>query len=233
MTPLKVAIVTAAGRGMGAAIARELASTGYRLALMSPSGAAAELAQELGGVGLAGSVTEPTDLQRLVDLAMEQYGQIDAVVNHTGHPPKGPLLEISDADWHKGLDMLMLNVVRMARLVTPIMLARGGAIVNISTYAVFEPEATFPVSGALRAALASFTKIYADQYAAQGIRMNNLLPGFIDSLPATEERRQRIPAGRYGTVDEIAKAARFLLSDDASYITGQNLRVDGGITRSV
>lgn len=233
MTPLKVAIVTAAGRGMGAAIARELASTGYRLALMSPSGAAAELAQELGGVGLAGSVTEPTDLQRLVDLAMEQYGQIDAVVNHTGHPPKGPLLEISDADWHKGLDMLMLNVVRMARLVTPIMLARGGAIVNISTYAVFEPEATFPVSGALRAALASFTKIYADQYAAQGIRMNNLLPGFIDSLPATEERRQRIPAGRYGTVDEIAKVARFLLSDDASYITGQNLRVDGGITRSV
>jgi NAD(P)-dependent dehydrogenase (short-subunit alcohol dehydrogenase family) len=156
------------------------------------------------------------------------------VVNHTGHPPKGPILDISDADWHKGLDMLLLNVIRMAKLVTPIMVKQGaGAMVNISTYAVFEPESTFPVSGTLRAALASFTKIYSDQYASQGIRMNNLLPGFIDSLPETEERKKRIPMGRYGTVDEIAKTTRFLLSADASYITGQNIRVDGGITRSV
>ena len=101
------------------------------------------------------------------------------------------------------------------------------------TYAVFEPEPTFPVSGTLRAALAAFTKLYADQYAAKGIRMNNVLPGFIDSLGETPERRQRIPMGRYGTVAEIAKTVRFLLSSDAGYITGQNLRVDGGITRSV
>jgi NAD(P)-dependent dehydrogenase (short-subunit alcohol dehydrogenase family) len=234
MTAKKVAIVTAAGRGMGAAIAKELAAAGYSLALMSPSGTASELAQSLGGVGLTGSVTEPDDLQKLVELAMDRYGQIDGVVNHTGHPPKGALLEIPDGDWHTGLDLVMLNVVRMARLVTPIMVAQGGgAIVNISTYAVFEPEATFPVSGAMRAALASFTKIYADQYAEKGIRMNNVLPGFIDSLPETEERRQRIPMRRYGTTAEIAKTVRFLLSDDAGYITGQNIRVDGGITRSV
>jgi NAD(P)-dependent dehydrogenase (short-subunit alcohol dehydrogenase family) len=122
----------------------------------------------------------------------------------------------------------------MARLITPIMQTQGGgAIVNISTFAVFEPEATFPVSAAMRAALAGFTKLYADQYAPDGIRMNNVLPGFIDSLPAAEERRRRIPMGRYGTVTEIAQTVRFLLSAEAGYITGQNIRVDGGLTRSV
>ena len=234
MTQQKTAIVTAAGKGMGAAIARELAAAGYNLALLSPSGAAEALAQELGSIGLTGSVTSTADLQKLVETTMEAHGRIDAVVNHTGHPPKGQILEIPDEDWHKGLDLVMLNVVRMARLVTPIMQTQGsGAIVNISTYAVFEPEATFPVSAALRAALAGYTKLYADEYAASGIRMNNVLPGFIDSLPETEARRQRIPMGRYGTVAEIAKTVRFLLSDDAGYITGQNIRVDGGITRSV
>jgi NAD(P)-dependent dehydrogenase (short-subunit alcohol dehydrogenase family) len=234
MTTHSVALITAAGRGIGAAVAKMLASSGYRVVLMSPSGAAETLATELGGIGVTGSITEPADLQKLVDAAMTRYGRIDAVVNHSGHPPKGPLLDISDSDWHLGMDMVMLNVVRMAKLVTPIMLAQGGgAIVNISTSFVFEPEATFPISGPLRAALASFTKIYADQYAAKGIRMNNVLPGFTDSLPETEARRSRIPMGRYGSVNEIASAVRFLLSSDAGYITGQNLRVDGGVTRSV
>jgi NAD(P)-dependent dehydrogenase (short-subunit alcohol dehydrogenase family) len=234
MSTTKVAIVTAAGRGMGAAIAKELAAHNYGVALMSPSGAAEKLAQSLNGVGLAGSVTDPADLQQLVERTMARFGRIDGVVNHTGHPAKGPLLEIPDEDWHAGLDLVMLNVIRMARLITPIMQQQGGgAIVNISTYGVFEPEPAFPVSGAMRAALAGFTKLYADQYAADGIRMNNVLPGFIDSLPESEERRARIPMGRYGSVDEIAKTVRFLLSADAGYITGQNIRVDGGITRSV
>jgi NAD(P)-dependent dehydrogenase (short-subunit alcohol dehydrogenase family) len=234
MSDKKVAIVTAAGRGMGAAIAKELAAHNYHLSLMSPSGAAETLARGLNGLGLTGSVTSPTDLQQLVELTLERYGQIDAVVNNTGHPPKGPLLEISDEEWHSGLDLLMLNVVRMTRLVTPVMQQQGGgSIVNVSTYAVFEPESTFPVSAAMRAGLAGFTKLYADRYAPDGIRMNNVLPGFIDSLPGTEERLDRIPMGRYGTVDEIAKSVRFLLSTDAGYITGQNIRVDGGITRSV
>ncbi len=234
MSETKTAIVTAAGKGMGAAIARELAADGYKLSLMSPSGSAEALAKELGGVGIAGSVTEPADLETLVNLTLTRFGRIDAVVNHTGHPPKGPLLEIPDSDWHKGLDMLLLNVVRMARLVTPVMVKQGGgAIVNISTYPVFEPEAIFPVSGVIRAGLANFTKMYSDQYAAQGIRMNNVLPGFINSLAETEERKRRIPMGRYGTVEEIAHTVRFLLSVEAGYITGQNIRVDGGITRSV
>ena len=234
MADQRVAIVTAAGRGLGAACARELAGRGYSVVLMSRSDAAAQLAQELGGIGLSGSVTEPSDLQKLVDAALDAFGRVDAVVNNTGHPAKGPLLEISDDDWHAGLDLLLLNVVRMARLVTPIMKeGGGGAIVNISTFAAEEPTLTYPVSSAIRAALSAFTKLYGDQHAADGIRMNNILPGFIDSYPIEDDTRDAIPMRRGGTVEEIAKTAAFLLSAEAGYITGQNLRVDGGLGRSL
>lgn len=234
MSNNKVAIVTAAGRGMGAAIAHELAGAGYQLALLSNSGGAEAVAKELGGISQTGSVTEVKDLELLVEKTLGKYGRIDAVVNNTGHPPKGPLLDITDADWHLGLDIALLNVVRMARLVTPIMLEQGGgAFVNISTFAAFEPSLAFPVSSSLRAALGSFAKLYADQYAPQDIRMNNVLPGYIDSYPESETNLSQIPMGRYGKVGEIASAVRFLLSDEASYITGQNIRVDGGITHAV
>jgi NAD(P)-dependent dehydrogenase (short-subunit alcohol dehydrogenase family) len=127
-----------------------------------------------------------------------------------------------------------LNVVRIARLVAPVMQSqKSGSIVNISTYATFEPEAAFPTSGVFRAGLAAFTKLFADQYAADNIRMNNVLPGFIDSLPEKEERRDRIPMGRYGKAEEVSELIAFLASDRSSYITGQNIRIDGGITRSV
>lgn len=230
----QVAIVTAAGRGLGAAVAGELAACGYRLALMSNGGGAVALADQLGGIGMTGSVTEPADLERLVERTITEHGRIDAVVNNTGHPPKGPLLEISDDEWHAGLDMVVLNVIRMARLVTPIMVEQGsGSIVNVSTFAAFEPSPAFPVSASLRAALAGFTKLYADRYAAAGIRMNNVLPGFMDSYPESDDVLARIPQGRYAAVAEVARTVRFMLSDDASYLTGQNLRVDGGLSRSV
>jgi len=230
----KVAIVTASGKGMGAACAKELAAREYKVVLMSPSGAAKDLAATLGGVGLNGSVTEPQDIETLVSLAMDTYGRIDAVVNNTGHPKKGPLLELSDEDWRHGVELILMSVIRMARLVTPIMQREGGgALVNISTFAAFEPAERFPISATARAALGSFTKLYADAHAKDHIRMNSVLPGFINSFPEDAEIAGAIPMGRYGTVEEIAKSVAFLLSPDAGYITGQNIRVDGGITRSV
>ncbi len=234
MSVEKVALVTAAGKGMGAAIARELAATGYRVALMSPSGSAVELAAELGGFGFKGSVTNDADIERFVQETMAKYGRIDAVVNNTGHPPKGDLLSLDDASWHTGLDMIVLNVARVMRRVTPIMQAQGGgAIVNISSFAADAPEQAMPVSSALRAALSAWTRLYAERYASDKIRMNAVLPGFIDSWPETPEIVARIPAARFGKTQEIAKTVAFLLSDGAGYITGQNIRVDGAIVRAL
>jgi NAD(P)-dependent dehydrogenase (short-subunit alcohol dehydrogenase family) len=234
MSTSRVALVTAGGSGLGAAAARRLAAEGYRVAILSSSGKGETLADELGGFGVTGSNRSAQDLQRLVEEALARWGRIDAVVNSAGHAPKGPLLEIADDDWHLAMDMYLLNVVRIARLVTPAMQRqRAGAIVNISTYATFEPEAAFPTSGVFRAGLAAFTKLYADRYAGDNIRMNNVLPGFIDSLPESEARRERIPMRRYGRMEEVAELIAFLAGERSSYVTGQNIRIDGGITRSV
>lgn len=230
----KVALITAGGSGMGAAAARRLAADGYRVAILSSSGKGEALASELGGLGVTGSNQSNDDLKRLVDVAMERWGRIDALVNSAGHGPRAAILDITDEDWHKGLDVYLMNVIRSVRLVAPIMQAqKSGAIVNISTAWAFEPAAMFPTSAVFRAGLASYTKIFADTYAADNIRMNNVLPGWIDSLPGTEERRASVPMQRYGSSDEIAATVAFLVSEGAGYITGQNIRVDGGLTRSV
>ena len=230
----KVALLTAAGSGMGAACARRLAADGYRVAILSSSGKGEQLAQELGGWGVTGSNQSPDDLARLVDGALARFGRIDVLVNSAGHGPKGPLLDISDADWQRGMDTYLLNVIRPTRLVAPAMQRQGsGAIVNISSAWAQEPSELFPISAVFRAGLAAYSKLFADRYAAEGIRMNNVLPGWIDSLPAQEARRQSVPMQRYGTADEIAATVAFLASDGAAYITGQNIRVDGGLMRSI
>lgn len=230
----KVAIVTAGGSGMGAAVARRLAADGFKVAILSSSGKGEALANELGGLGVTGSNQSSGDLQRLVDRALQRWGRIDVLVNSAGHGPKGPLLEITDAQWHQGLDVYFLNVVRPTRLVTPHMVRQGGgAIVNISTAWAFEPSAMFPTSAVARTGLAAFTKLFADEYAARKVRMNNVLPGWIDSLPQTDARRDSVPMQRYGTAEEIAATVAFLVSEGAGYITGQNIRVDGGLMRSV
>ncbi len=230
----KVAVITAGGSGMGAAAARRLAADGYGVAILSSSGKGEALARELGGVGITGSNQSTDDVQRLIDATMARWGRIDALVNSAGHGPRAPIAEITDEVWHQGFDIYFLSAVRPIRLVTPIMAAQGaGAIVNITTFATFEPDPAFPTSAVARAGLAAFTKLYADAHAAKGIRINNVLPGFIDSLSEKEEFRARIPMGRYGKAQEIAATVSFLCSEGAGYITGQNLRVDGGITRSV
>ena len=230
----KVAIVTAGGSGMGAAAARKLADDGFRVAILSSSGKGEALAAELGGIGVTGSNQSNDDLQRLVDKVAGEWGRVDVLVNSAGHGPRAPILDLTDEDWHRGMDVYLLSAVRPARLVAPLMVKQGGGtIINISTFAAFEPDPVFPTSGVFRAGLAAFTKLFADKYAADNVRMNNVLPGFIDSLPEKPEFRSRIPMGRYGKSSEIAAVIGFLASEGAGYITGQNLRVDGGITRSV
>jgi NAD(P)-dependent dehydrogenase (short-subunit alcohol dehydrogenase family) len=229
-----VAIVTAGGSGMGAAAARRLAKDGFKVAILSSSGKGEALAKELGGIGITGSNQSTDDLKRLVDAAMKAWGRVDALVNSAGHGPRAPILEITDEQWHTGLDVYLMNVIRPTRLVAPIMVQqKAGAIVNISTAWAFEPSAMFPTSAVARAGLAAYTKIFADTYAADNVRMNNVLPGWIDSLPETEQRRESVPMGRYGTSEEIAATVAFLVSEGGGYITGQNIRVDGGLTRSV
>ena len=230
----KVAIITAGGSGMGAAAARRLAADGYRVAILSSSGKGEALAKELGGIGVTGSNQSPDDIKRLFDAVMTKWNRVDVLVNSAGHGPRAPILDITDEDWHKGMEVYFLNAVRPIRLVTPVMqIQKSGVIITISTAWAFEPSAMFPTSAVFRAGLASFTKIFADTYAADNIRINNILPGWIDSLPATDQRRQDVPMKRYGTSEEIAGTISFLASAAAGYITGQNIRVDGGITRSV
>ncbi|MBY5702891.1 SDR family oxidoreductase [Rhizobium leguminosarum] len=234
MTVEKVAIITAGGSGMGAEAAKRLAADGFKIAVLSSSGKGEALATELGGIGITGSNQSNDDLKRLVDATMEKWGRVDVLVNSAGHGPRAPITEITDEQWHAGMDIYFMNVVRPVRLVTPIMQAqKSGAIVNISTAWVSEPSAMFPTSAVFRAGLAAYTKIYADTYAGDGIRINNVLPGWIDSLPATEERRDSVPMKRYGTSAEVAATISFLVSEGAGYITGQSLRIDGGLTRSV
>lgn len=234
MSGEKVAVITAGGSGMGAAAAKRLAADGFKVAILSSSGKGEELAKVLGGVGVTGSNQSNDDLRKLVDLAISTWGRIDVLVNSAGHGPRAPILDISDEDWHRGMEVYLLNVIRPTRLVTPHMQKqKAGAIINISTAWAFEPSPMFPTSAVFRAGLASFTKIFADTYAADNIRMNNVLPGWIDSLPATEERRDSVPMKRYGTSEEIAATVAFLASTGAAYMTGQSIRVDGGLTRSV
>ncbi|MCF1467770.1 SDR family oxidoreductase [Agrobacterium vitis] len=234
MSAEKVAVVTAGGSGMGAECARRLAADGYKVAILSSSGKGEALAGELGGIGVTGSNQSNDDLVRLIDTTMDTWGRIDVLVNSAGHGPRAQIIEITDEQWHMGMDVYLMNVVRPVRLVTSIMQTqKSGAIINISTAWAFEPSSMFPTSAVFRAGLAAYTKIFADTYAADNIRMNNVLPGWIDSLPATEERQDAVPMKRYGTSAEIAATVAFLASEGAGYITGQNLKVDGGLTRSV
>ncbi|WJS05771.1 SDR family oxidoreductase [Roseibium aggregatum] len=234
MTIEKVALITAGGSGMGADAARRLADDGFKVGILSSSGKGEALGVELGGFGVTGSNLDDKALNALVSGAKDRWGRVDVLVNSAGHGPKGPVLEISDEDWHQGMEVYLLNVIRPTRLVAPLMQNQSsGTIINISTFAAFEPDPLFPTSGVFRAGLAAFTKLFSDKYAANNIRMNNVLPGFIDSLPETEDRKARIPLGRYGYASEVSSLISWLASENGAYMTGQNLRIDGGLTRAV
>ena len=228
----KTCLVIGGGRGMGAATAREMHKRGYRLSLMSPSESCEQLDKDLKAVALRGKAENKENLKSIVSFTMEKYGRIDSVLVHVGGPPKGDLLDIDDGDWDKANQMIIKPVISIAKLVTPIMLEQGGgSIVNITTFSAFEPSLTFPTSSVYRAGVSSFTKLFSERYGAENIRMNCLLPGFTDSLNLPDEFAQLSSLKRLARAEEQAKVAAFLLSDDSSYITGQSIRSDGGVTR--
>ena len=226
----KVAIVTADSKGIGLACVETLARENHQLAILSRCSEIHDLADRLGGIAVQGSTNNVEDLIRLVDATLETYGQIDVVVNNTGHPPKGDLLELTDDQWREGLDLALMNVVRMSRLVTP-HISGGGSFINISTFGAKQPSLNFPISSVARTALSAFTKLFATKYGAFGIRMNNILPGFIDSYKADQETINQIPMLRQGTPEEVAELALFLASDKSEYITGQDFLIDGGLVK--
>ena len=230
----KTCLIVGGGRGMGAATAREMHKRGYKLALMSPSERCETLAAELGGVARRGVAESAEDIEAIVALAMESYGWIGSVLIHVGGPPKGDLLDIPEEDWDRAHAMVLKPVIRMAKLVTPIMEAQGaGSIVCITTFSALEPSLSFPTSSVYRVGVSSFAKLYSDRYGPANIRMNCLLPGFTDSLNLPAKYGEMAALKRLARAEEQAKAAAFLLTDDSSYITGQSLRVDGGVTRSL
>lgn len=228
----KVCVIVGGGKGMGAAVAREMHHRNYKLAIMSPSENCEILAKELNGIAVRGKAESVKDTENLINQTMEKYGRVDSLLVHVGGPPKGDLLDISDADWCKANEMVLMPVIRLSKLVTPIMKAQGGgSIVNITTFSAFEPSLTFPTSSVYRVGVSSFTKLFSDRYGADGIRMNCLLPGFTDSLDLPQKFADMSVFKRLATAQEQAKAAAFLLTDDSSYITGQSIRSDGGVTR--
>ncbi|WP_141731623.1 SDR family oxidoreductase [Oligoflexus tunisiensis] len=231
----RVAIVTASGKGIGAACARRLHAEGYHLGLISPSGGAQKLAEELGGcVAITGDITDSQDLRRIFDVTVETFGRLDCVVNNTGHPPKGDLLELTPQQWQLGFDLVLKTVLESSRLAVPhFQVQGGGSIINISSFAAFEPNLNFPISSVFRAALASYSKLFSQRYAKHGIRMNSVLPGFVDSFPEKEEIVAGIPAGRYGKVEEVADLVCFLAGEQRSYIQGENIKIDGGLSRGL
>jgi len=228
-----VVLVTAASQGIGRAIATHL-SPDWTVVLLARTAEIGPIAASLGGLGVQGSLTDPESLERFVRTALARYGHIDALVNNTGHPAKGDLLALTDADWQQGFDLVLNSVIRLHRLVLPGMIERRrGAIVNISSYAARNPELERPVSSVFRAALSAWTKLQAEYGAPHLIRVNAVLPGFVDSYPVPAATLATIPLGRPGRLEELAAYIAFLLSDDAAYITGQNLLFDGGMMRGL
>jgi 3-oxoacyl-[acyl-carrier protein] reductase len=245
----KIALVTGASQGIGFAVAKLLAAEGVRVLLNARNetrlNKAVEAVRLAGGeaFGLAGDVSNPKQIETLFEKARLVLGSPEIVVVNAGGPPSGKAATLSDEAWAKGYELTLMASVRLARAALPAMQANGwGRIINITSLSVKQPIANLPLSNAFRAAVTGFAKTLSKEVAAQGITVNNVAPGYTDTerlneLFDTEEAKQNfaqtIPAKRLGQVDEIAAAVAFLASQQAAYITGQTLLVDGGFVGSL
>ncbi len=253
----KVALVAAASKGLGYGVARALAANGAKVSICSRSAddiaaAAAKLTEETGAavIGTACDVTKADDIQAWVDKTVAEWGQVDALLVNAGGPPAGFFKDISDEQWQAAFELTLLSTVRMIRMSIPHM-TDGGAILTVTSSSVREPIERLGLSTVMRSGVVGLVKTLADELSGDGIRVNNLIPGRIDTdrvaqLDAGTAKRQgisveevrqqsiaRIPLKRLGTIDDFGAAGAFLLSPAASYITGATLRVDGGQMRSI
>jgi 3-oxoacyl-[acyl-carrier protein] reductase len=251
----KVAMVAASSQGLGFAIASMLAREGAHVSIAArkqESIAAAAARIPGGALANVADVTQPAGIEAWHRATVERFGGVDILVTNSGGPPAGAAAGFDDAAWQSAFDLLLLSVVRMVRVVRPTMEARGGgSILMLTSLSVKNPIANLGLSNVMRASVAALVKTLADEFAAKKIRVNQLIPGriaterlaYLDEANAkkagiaVEEQRKRslasIPMGRYGDPEEFARAAAFLVSDAASYITGATLQVDGGAIRSV
>jgi 3-oxoacyl-[acyl-carrier protein] reductase len=241
----KVALVTGGSKGIGRGIAAALAAEGAKVALTSRSGERAQAtADELGARGYAFDSGDLDAIPALLDAIESDLGPIDVYIANTGGPPAGDPLGFTREQWETAQRTLLLSPMTILEGLLPAMRERGfGRVVAIGSMAVREPIDALQLSNAHRPGLVAAFKVLARQAAADGVTLNHVHPGQIatdrmidtaGSLEAAEKRAQdSIPAGRLGTVDELAAAAVFLCSQQASYITGTAVLVDGGLTRSV
>lgn len=254
----KVAMVSGASRGLGLAVARALAEEGAHVAMASRSAAVKEAAANVGRSNFAAvmatrcDLRSPDDVEHWRDATLEEFGRIDLLFCNTGGPPPGRFEDVTDQQWQDGVDLLLLGPVRLVRaVVAPMRRAGGGSIVVSTSSSVRVPIANLAISNIVRASLAAMAKTLAEELAGDGIRVNQLVPGRIETERlqhldeanarrngiTIEEQRARsleqIPLRRYGQPEEFARAAAFLLSNASSYVTGATLQVDGGMIRCI
>jgi 3-oxoacyl-[acyl-carrier protein] reductase len=255
----KVAMVAAASQGLGFAIAHALAAEGAQVSIAARKeetirAAAGRIAEQT-GAEVSWSVADvgsPEAIEAWHRATLQRLGGVDMLVTNSGGPPAGPASGFDDAAWHSAFELLVMSAVRTVRIVAPSMEARGGgSILMLTSSSVKNPIPNLGLSNVIRPAVSALVKTLADEFAAKKIRVNQLMPGriaterltYLDDANAKragitlEEQRKRsaaaIPMGRYGEPAEFARAAAFLLSDAAGYITGATLQVDGGAMRAI
>jgi 3-oxoacyl-[acyl-carrier protein] reductase len=255
----RIALVAAASRGLGRAVAEELAAEGASLVLCARdqqvlSQTALEIEKDSGRpvIAVAADVTVPSDVARIVAAGIEKFGRIDILVTNAGGPPAGRFENLSREQWEAATQLTLFSATELARQVLPGMRQRRwGRILNITSIAVKQPVENLILSNSLRAAVTGFARTLANEIAADGITVNNILPGYtlterleeLAEMMATKEGispaafkarwEQEIPMKRLGETREFAALAAFLVSERASYITGTSIQVDGGWIRSL